>query len=84
MVSTSIISQVAGSYPLKWPGKRYTMDQAEGQTLLGIPTGYGTAFMLLQHQDTFGDSKPQAINAYWDDSKLIGMAIEIGSAASPS
>ena len=64
-----IIDQVLGGaailpYDGKTKGTTFSMDTDEGKALLGSAHGYGTAWFLINHQETLGNKEVDSITVF--------------------
>ena len=53
-------------YPT-WPGRQYNTNTEGGAALVGMPNGYGVAFMLAQRRASFGPRTIDHVRIFGND-----------------
>ncbi|KAI4156026.1 MAG: hypothetical protein LQ340_000572 [Diploschistes diacapsis] len=54
------------SFP-QWPGRSYETDTEGGAALVGVPNGYGVAYMLAQHRAQLGPRTVDQVRVFGND-----------------
>lgn len=68
----------------EWPGVGYDTTTFQGQALMGVPNGYGTSYLLLQHQATFGNRNVVRATMFKDDSGEFCLLYDISKIPVPA
>ncbi|KAL9585430.1 MAG: hypothetical protein Q9212_001539 [Teloschistes hypoglaucus] len=64
-IMRAIFVAARNSKTVPWPGLRYSMNQEQGQALLGTPNGLATAYVLIDHPAILGPRNP--VVTIWTD-----------------
>ena len=66
-----------------WPGITFDISTREAQALLGTPNGSGVAWMLPQHQSSFGNKKVQSTTIFENEKFGQSLVFALGEDPDP-